>query len=146
MYIERANLDVELGRRFRQNKSNLSNQKTSFIPNSTSKSVKPTEKSFGKNHGIYAKQINHNTSSSFSSHPNQNKNEKEKTKRTLYVVPPHSDFPHVFLRCGFCSEALPVDVSSVKVEKLRTQNNVINNCANCSKQLPRCYVCHFHMV
>ena len=33
-----------------------------------------------------------------------------------------------------------------KAETLRAQKNVLNCCANCNKQLPRCYVCQLYMV
>jgi len=62
----------------------------------------------------------------------------------------HSDFPHVFLRCHYCSSALPVDPMQQQQQQqhtafLRKQRPIINFCPNCKKPLPRCYVCQLYV-
>ncbi len=68
-------------------------------------------------------------------------------KRIMYALPPHNEFPHIFLRCHYCSSSLPVDAMqpSQNTAFLRKQKPVINFCPNCKKPLPRCYVCQLYM-
>ena len=61
-------------------------------------------------------------------------------------MPPHSDAPHVFLRCNYCSSSLPSDpLQQQQASFFRKQRPLINCCANCKKPLPRCYVCLLYM-
>ena len=113
LFIYRAALDVELGRRNRQQDIiNSSNKVGSAISHSTTADKKKD-----------------NTSS-----------------RVLYKLPLHSDSPHVFLRCHFCSSSLPLDVMpKQQIPYLRKQKPIINCCPACKKPLPRCYVCQLYM-
>ena len=71
---------------------------------------------------------------------------KSGSARVLYQLPPHSDLTHVFLRCNYCSSSLPVDpMQQQQAAFFRKQRPVINCCANCKKPLPRCYVCLLYM-
>jgi hypothetical protein len=71
---------------------------------------------------------------------------KTSAARLLYQMPPHSDAPHVFLRCNYCSSSLPSDpLQQQQASFLRKQRPLINFCANCKKPLPRCYVCLLYM-
>ena len=71
---------------------------------------------------------------------------KSGSARVLYQLPPHSDLPHVFLRCNYCSSSLPVDpMQQQQAAFFRKQRPLINCCANCKKPLPRCYVCLLYM-
>lgn len=71
---------------------------------------------------------------------------KSGSARVLYQLPPHSDLTHVFLRCNYCSSSLPVDpMQQQQAAFFRKQRPLINCCANCKKPLPRCYVCLLYM-
>ena len=71
---------------------------------------------------------------------------KSGSARVLYQLPPHSDLTHVFLRCNYCSSSLPVDpMQQQQAAFFRKQRSLINCCANCKKPLPRCYVCLLYM-
>ena len=71
---------------------------------------------------------------------------KSGSARVLYQLPPHSDLTHVFLRCNYCSSSLPVDpLQQQQAAFFRKQRPLINCCANCKKPLPRCYVCLLYM-
>ena len=71
---------------------------------------------------------------------------KTSAARLLYQMPPHSDAPHVFLRCNYCSSSLPSDpLQQQQASFFRKQRPLINCCANCKKPLPRCYVCLLYM-
>jgi hypothetical protein len=126
MFIERAYLDVELGKRYRRKAAMLSaltapaagKDRNSLAAKRTPKGIAP-----------------------------QSQQSKSKAGRVLYRLPVHSDYPHFFLRCGFCGASLPVDgMQNIRPEHLRVQSNILNCCASCSKQLPRCYVCQLYMV
>ena len=71
---------------------------------------------------------------------------KSGSARVLYQLPPHSDLTHVFLRCNYCSSSLPADpLQQQQAAFFRKQKPLINCCANCKKPLPRCYVCLLYM-
>ena len=71
---------------------------------------------------------------------------KSGSARLLYQLPPHSDLTHVFLRCNYCSSSLPADpLQQQQAAFFRKQKPLINCCANCKKPLPRCYVCLLYM-
>lgn len=56
-------------------------------------------------------------------------------------------FSFVKLKCNFCNAFLPMDdLPSTRTEGLRSSKSILNCCASCGKQLPRCYVCQLHMV
>lgn len=130
MFIERAYLDVELGKRYRRKAAMLAGAssaggsgKMPQMPTVVKKG--PPQKGQG----------------------GQSQQQKSKAGRVLYKLPVHSDYPHFYLRCGFCGASLPVDgMQNVRPEHLRLQNNVLHCCAACNKQLPRCYVCQLYMV
>lgn len=68
------------------------------------------------------------------------------TKRLLYRVPPHNDFPHIYLKCHFCGTSLPMDAMQASSKSdLRSQKNILNFCSSCNQELPRCYVCRLYM-
>lgn len=118
MFFERASLDVELGKSYRQHSSNHSKQLA--MTSSGAKSVKSfvDKKSGGS------------------------------ATRQLYSLPAHRAAPHVYLRCHYCSTSLPVDPmqqNQTTLTFLRKQRPVINCCSHCKKQLPRCYVCLLYM-
>lgn len=126
LFIERAYLDVELGKRYRRKISN----DIALLSNASKGGIK--------------KALNNTATPGKLKYPlNKNGN---KLHRMMYRIPVHSDYPHFYLRCGYCGNALPVDgMQNVRPEYLRTQKNVLNCCAACSKQLPRCYVCQLYM-
>ncbi len=68
-------------------------------------------------------------------------------KRTMYALPAHNDFPHIFLRCHYCKANLPIDAmqQQQQIALLRKQKPIINFCPSCKKPLPRCYVCQLYM-
>lgn len=71
---------------------------------------------------------------------------KTSLNRTMYTLPAHSDFPHVYLRCHYCSSSLPVDaMQQQNTAFLRKQRPIINFCPNCKKPLPKCYVCQLYV-
>lgn len=72
----------------------------------------------------------------------------EKISLPVYEgVSQHLNFHYIKIKCGFCGQALPADdIATNRMETLRTQNNLINCCSNCNKQLPRCYVCKLYVV
>jgi hypothetical protein len=134
MFIERAYLDVELGKRYRRKAAMLSAQ---------------TDKGLGKdrNSAQAAAGMKRGSSKGLTPQSGGANQGKGKAGRVLYRLPVHSDYPHFYLRCGYCGASLPVDgMQNVRPEQLRVQNNVLNCCAACSKQLPRCYVCQLYMV
>jgi hypothetical protein len=56
-------------------------------------------------------------------------------------------FYYVKMKCGFCGFSLPCDEFPAKnMDSLRTQKQILNYCPNCSKQLPRCYLCQLYLV
>ena len=136
MFIERAYLDVELGKRYRRKAAMISNAAAASASAGKERGGVPAGP--GKRNAPKGPPV--------ASAQNQQQN-KSKAARVLYRLPVHSDYPHFYLRCGFCGASLPVDgMQNVRPEQLRVQNNVLNCCAACSKQLPRCYVCQLYMV
>jgi hypothetical protein len=132
MFIERAYLDVELGKRYRRKAAMMSAQAGSAGKEKSAGGLSGASKRNSAPKGMV---------------PGSQPHGKSKASRVLYRLPAHSDYPHFFLRCGFCGASLPVDgMQNVRPEHLRTQNNVLHCCAACSKQLPRCYVCQLYMV
>jgi hypothetical protein len=123
LFIERASLDVELGKRHR-NRAPISTIKKQENSNMTKPPI-------GRGSAVQS---------------NGPQDRKSSAARVLYTLPPHSDLPHVFLRCHFCSSSLPVDAMQQQQSSfLRKQRSIINCCPNCKKPLPRCYVCQLYM-
>eukprot|EP01032_Pedospumella_encystans_P014614 gene14614-16769_t len=138
MFIERAYLDVELGKRYRRKAAMLA--------------AGPGGASASAGRGGSNTQPNNMKKSMAKGQQQQQQVQQSKGKssgkagRVLYRLPVHSDYPHFYLRCGFCGVTLPVDgMQNIRPEHLRLQNNVLNCCSACSKQLPRCYVCQLYM-
>lgn len=132
MFIERAYLDVELGKRYRRKAAMLAGAPGAGGPGKggptvVKKGPQKSQPALGQG--------------------SQSQQQKSKAGRVLYKLPVHSDYPHFYLRCGFCGASLPVDgMQNIRPEHLRLQNNVLHCCAACNKQLPRCYVCQLYMV
>eukprot|EP01038_Epipyxis_sp_PR26KG_P010983 gene10983-14753_t len=135
LFIERASLDVELGKRHRHNSDLLAffddnnNRAASNVPNS----IKPVSYGLGNQK---------NRSGAISANM-----DKSKMKISHgYAIPPHSDNPHVFLRCSYCGASLPLnEILLNKLDNAHNQKSVLNCCASCNKQLPRCYVCRLYL-
>jgi len=131
MFIERAYLDVELGKRYRRKAAMLAGSGSAPLSAGRGGPASSLKKGMPKGQPQAQSQ----------------QNKGGKTGRVLYRLPVHSDYPHFYLRCGFCGVTLPVDgMQNIRPEHLRLQNNVLNCCAACNKQLPRCYVCQLYMV
>lgn len=131
MFIERAYLDVELGKRYRRKAAMLAGAAGASGGKGAAAAVKKVPQKGQPTMG----------------QGSQSQQQKSKAGRVLYKLPVHSDYPHFYLRCGFCGASLPVDgMQNIRPEHLRLQNNVLHCCAACNKQLPRCYVCQLYMV
>jgi hypothetical protein len=102
LFLDRANLDVQLGRRYRLKSG---------------------------------------------AQPCDHSSRVAATRRDVYRQHPYSEAPHVFLRCHFCSAALPSDASQKQQQAAwqKKQGNILYCCSNCKKALPRCYVCLSHL-
>lgn len=160
MFIERASLDVELGKLQRQrpdrnrSASGLSllhqQQQDSSIDgsahgsqtgNNSHLTAQPLPSSATNRSGIYPENAANKPSGGV-----QVVDRKTSLNRTMYTLPVHSDFPHVYLRCHYCSSSLPVDaMQQQNTAYLRKQRPIINFCPNCKKPLPRCYVCQLYV-
>lgn len=60
-------------------------------------------------------------------------------RRELYRQHPYSEAPHIFLRCHFCSAALPADASQKQQQAAwqKKQGGLLHCCSNCKKgELP----------
>ncbi len=144
MFIERAKLDVDIGKRYRARSTSVSTAKggggrgMDAAMSAGGRGTPPGGAGFGSFKG---KPQQYPFSKS-SHQPAQ-----DRSKRILYRMAPHSDFPHIYLRCSYCGTSLPIDgMQTNKAESLRSQKSILNCCAACSKQLPRCYVCQLYMV
>ena len=161
MFVERACLDVELGKLQRQRPDrNRSSSALSQQPREQDSSMDgsahgSTQGSLSGG-GVKAQQHQqHSTrqqSSSSLPPPNPGSrggaqvDRKTSLNRTMYTLPVHSDFPHVYLRCHYCSSSLPVDaMQQQNTAFLRKQRPIINFCPNCKKPLPKCYVCQLYV-
>lgn len=136
MFIERAQLDVSLGRKFRILESK------SFIRNSLTSS---TTKS-------HLNQSQHQQHLSQMTKKSTSKTSSNNLPRQIFSLPFHNTISHILLRCSYCATALPLDLGSQSSQTqqtqgafLRKQRPLMNCCANCKKQLPRCYVCQLYM-
>ena len=120
LYIDRAMLDVELGKRHRYNNYQLLSRTPKAAVSSGKTSVTSKTTSIDRKSGA---------------------------SRVQYTLPIHCDTPHIFLRCHYCSSSLPVDAMNQQQrgEFLRKQKPILNCCPNCKKPLPRCYVCQLYM-
>ena len=154
MFVERAYLDVELGKRYRRKAAML-------LASSSGGSNTPVASALrgggGGGPGLAGAKRGVPPPGGGKGQPpqqgqagqtgQQQQQNKSKAGRVLYRLPVHSDYPHFYLRCGFCGAALPVDgMQNIRPEHLRLQGNVLNCCAACNKQLPNCYVCQLYMV
>jgi hypothetical protein len=111
LFFERAKLDVELGKCYR-NQQSLNNDIKNTSNNSTNK---PLNKANIKS--------------------NSNLKTDKKIIRSMYTLPPNQDTPHIFLRCHYCSAALPTDPmqqNQSTLTLLRKQKPVLNCCPNCA--------------
>lgn len=120
LYIDRAMLDVELGKRHRYNSYQLLSRTPKTAVSSGKTSVTSKTTSIDRKSGA---------------------------SRVQYTLPIHCDTPHIFLRCHYCSSSLPVDAMNQQQrgEFLRKQKPILNCCPSCKKPLPRCYVCQLYM-
>lgn len=129
LFTERAKLDVELGKYQRQ-------RQTPVLPSTASTSVNASTSAKAKG-----------TSAGPSSAAASTQKAKAKSSRQWYSAPLHCEEPHVLLRCHYCTQSLPPDMTQQHQQAayLRKQKPIINSCPNCKKQLPRCYVCQLYM-
>lgn len=150
MFIERASLDVELGKLQRQrplrnrSSSGLSLQNTDTLaPDSSVDKARPNPAAAasGMQRGVGS------ASGPGKARAGALVDKKTSLNRVMYALPAHSDFPHVYLRCNYCSSSLPVDAMQQLQHTafLRKQRPIINFCPNCKKPLPRCYVCQLYV-
>jgi len=139
LYIERAHLDVELGRQYRSRLEDNANSAESISRQST----KQQSTSSGQQQ---PKKRNALNSSSSSSKP-QIKGSKEVCNAIYRIFDP-SNHSFFHLRCTYCAASLPVSVieKDKRMGHQRTQKDILQCCSKCSRQLPRCYVCQLHMV
>lgn len=119
LYIARASLDVEIGKRRRE-----------VTQVSKTEARISTVSSYHGSRGVSVPI-----------------DRKSSSVRVMYTLPPHnSDMPHVFLRCHYCSSSLPADAMQLQQAAfLRKQQSILHCCPNCKKPLPRCYVCQLYM-
>ena len=121
LFLDRANLDVMLGRRSRQRAgSSASCDSNTMTLNPSSSSTSHSQSSVGKGSA---------------------------KGREIYRPHPFCETPYVFLRCHFCSASLPADASQKQpnVAWQKKQGSLLKTCSNCKKALPRCYVCLMHL-
>jgi hypothetical protein len=123
--MERAHLDIEIGQRLQKNRQ--------------SKTLKnPPPSGSGKS------EVGAMGAKSRSSAPPQRIPVYESALHRTSKQLQHS---FVKLKCNYCNTVLPLDdLPSSRTESLRSGKSVLNCCANCGKQLPRCYVCQLPMV
>ena len=135
LFVPRAWLDVELGRRQRQRAEveQAMGQVQSAAGNKSAVKAAPVV-----GQGIAASRNNTNVPTG---------DRRASSSRAMYALPTHNEFPHIFLRCNYCSASLPVDAMQQQQHTafLRKQKPVINFCPNCKKPLPRCYVCQLYI-
>lgn len=130
LFIPRASLDVELGRLSRRRNDDQALAASKTGGSGQRPGLTPAARRVG---------------SSSSSGPAVDR--RGSSTRVMYALPSHNDFPHIFLRCNYCSSSLPVDAMQQQQHTafLRKQKPVISFCPNCKKPLPRCYVCQLYM-
>jgi hypothetical protein len=148
LFVERAYLDVELGKRYRR-KSAMVAATAAKSKDRGPKQVKDMKGKKGPA-GVGMGPV-HDAVDADASDAGAGADASAfvggSASRGMYRLPAHSDFLHFFLRCSFCGAALPVDgMENMRPDQLRVQNSVLNCCAACNKQLPRCYVCQLYMV
>jgi len=134
LFMSRASLDVELGRRQRiRTEAEVSGQASGGPSKSAAKAAPAA--------GIAA------VASKPTSAATAAVDRRSSNSRVMYALPAHNDFPHIFLRCNYCSSSLPVDAMQQQQHTafLRKQKPIINFCPSCKKPLPRCYVCQLYM-
>jgi len=134
MFIERAELDVELARRRRLGQAVA-------VPTN-----EPSISSPAKGHppagggGAFAKGGGGGGGSSG--------DKKPAAVRAIYSLPPATSMPHLYLRCHYCSTSLPVDALQKQHQTsttLRRIRPLMTCCPHCKQPLPRCYVCLLYM-
>lgn len=140
LFIERASLDVELGKLQRRRPPSAAATTTmAAAPPSSAAGQMPPSRTGFQQHG--PSRVGGAQASADKKASNLN--------RILFALPAHSDFPHVHLRCNYCSSSLPVDAMQQQQQQhtafLRKQRPVINFCPSCKKPLPRCYVCQLYV-
>lgn len=134
LFMSRASLDVELGRRQRLRAEVEVSGQALGAPGKSAIKAAPAS-------GAGA------ASAKPTSAATAAVDRRSSNSRVLYALPAHNDFPHIFLRCNYCSSSLPVDAMQQQQHTafLRKQKPVINFCPSCKKPLPRCYVCQLYM-
>ena len=141
LYVERAHLDVELGKQYRSRLEANANSADSINRQSTKQQSTSSGQQPKKRNAL-----NSSSSGSSSSKP-QIKGSREVCNAIYRIFDPSN---HCFfhLRCTYCAASLPVSVieKDKRLENLRTQKDILQCCSKCSRQLPRCYVCQLHMV
>jgi len=139
LFIERASLDVELGKLQRRRPPSAAAAATT---STTTTTVPPSSSAAGR------AGFQHGQSRVGGAQASADK-KASNLNRILFALPAHSDFPHVHLRCNYCSSSLPVDAMQQQQQQhtafLRKQRPIINFCPSCKKPLPRCYVCQLYV-
>jgi len=136
LFMSRASLDVELGRRQRlRAEAEVSGQ----APGAAGKSLVKAAPAPSAGAGAGTSKPASSASAAV--------DRRSSNSRVMYALPAHNDFPHIFLRCNYCSSSLPVDAMQQQQHTafLRKQKPIINFCPSCKKPLPRCYVCQLYM-
>lgn len=157
-FMQRAQLDVDIGRRQRWWQAHLMGHKqtsaagagagaassTSPSPSiggaSPATSSSPAAASRGRG------PANAVTASSASSSMANTNPRLAKFQRMTYVAPKSVASPHVLLRCH-CGASLPADpmMKHDQADWLRKQKPILENCPSCKKALPHCYVCRHRL-
>ncbi len=138
LFIPRALLDVELGRLYRQRTDAHQASNAASVPGSASGML------LG---GSMAQRNSTAGRSSTGGNGGPAVDRRGASTRVMYALPTHNNFPHIYLRCNYCSSSLPVDALQQQQHTafLRKQKPIISFCPNCKKPLPRCYVCQLYM-
>lgn len=131
MHVSRAYLDIEVGEHLKKLKIS-----SAGLSNASSSSVnKSIRNAFNKN-------TSQSTNTKYYDLPYSNLmfNIKNSTQEMIQLST-------INLKCNFCNNLLPIEeIQTSRFEILRNQKNILNCCAFCNKQLPRCYVCHLNLV
>jgi hypothetical protein len=145
MFTERAQLDIEISQKITKNKES----RVQF-PNRTSSSQ--LNLSMHGNNPIVAG--NHSKMKISTNHLSGKVSQSVAMPVYEGIFPQRTKegndmfrFYYIKMKCGFCGFSLPCDDFPAKnMDALRTQKQILNYCPNCSKQLPRCYLCQLYLV
>lgn len=129
MFVERAELDVHLGKLMNHYKEKFIEVKVAI-----------------KNAQQFSKTAKSTTGGSCSSRIAPSVCAFKQLEGIPKDILPHLHLSSVRLKCNYCSAILPqLDIHNCD-QNLRDRNNIVNTCTLCKKSLPRCYICQLHVV